>query len=151
MLVLLVLGCWNAEKNEYFSSKFPFPLLDPQIPIHIKEFICLILAVTIWGADLLGQKVEICCDNDAVCDVITNLRAKDAEMQKMLREFLYWVCKFNCIISVSKIGTKENCIADFISRNFDDSDAEKYFLSKDLVSMRKISISDDLFSLQADW
>ena len=37
-------GIWNPMKREYFSAKFPIYLQDPQIPIHIKEFNCLILA-----------------------------------------------------------------------------------------------------------
>ena len=145
------LGSWNREKEEYFSRKFPFKLLDPQIPIHIKEFICVILSLKLWGSDWMGKKVEIFCDNDSVCDVITNLKAKDSEMQKMLREFLYWVCRYNCSIRVSKIGTKENLVADFISRNFCTTDAKKFFCAQSLPSMKYIEISDEFFSLQANW
>ena len=30
-------GVWNPKKREYFSSKFPLFLQDPNIPIHIKS------------------------------------------------------------------------------------------------------------------
>ena len=84
-------GIWNPGLSQYFSSKFPFYLQDPQIPIHIKEFICLILATKAWGKFWAGKTVQIFCDNDSVCDVICYLKPKDPEMQKYLREFLHWV------------------------------------------------------------
>ena len=88
-------GVWNPGQKQYFSSKFPLKLQDPQVPIHIKEFICIILAVKAWGKEWAGKTVQIFCDNDAVCDVISYLKPKDAQLQKYLREFLYWVCIYN--------------------------------------------------------
>ena len=88
-------GVWNPDKREYFSSKFPLFLQDPSIPIHIKEFICIILAVKQWGHHWAGKTVQIFCDNDSVCDVIFYLKPKDLDMQRYLREFLFWVCRFN--------------------------------------------------------
>ena len=74
-------GVWNPSLNEYFSNKFPLYLQDPLIPIHIKEFICLIIAVKQWGRNWAGKTVQFFCDNDAVCDVITYLKPKDSNMQ----------------------------------------------------------------------
>ena len=52
---------------------------------------------------------------------------------------------------VSKIGTKENLIADFLSRNFNLKDANDFFLKNNLSSMKSIPLTDDLFEMQADW
>ena len=112
---VLGLGSDSPSKNEYFSSLFPHNLIDPTIPIHLKEFICVIIATKFWGQDWAGKKVQIFCDNDAVCDVVNNMKPKDNNMQAYLREFLYWVCKFNFYPMISKINTKENDIADFLS------------------------------------
>ena len=87
-------GCWYPNQQEYFSSKFPKHLQDPQIPIHLKEFLCVILATKTWGHLWAGKQVQIFCDNDSVCDVITYMKPKDEKMQIYLREFLYWVCQF---------------------------------------------------------
>ena len=125
------LGCWNTNTKEYFSRRFPLTLQDSQIPIHIKEFLCLIISAKVWGKTWAGKRVEIFCDNDSVCDVVTYLKPKDNQMQRYLREFLYWVCYYNFQPVVSKIGTKENLIADFISRNYDLSDAQKFFSKRD--------------------
>ena len=64
------LGSWNLTSKQYFSRKFPFAMQDPLIPIHVKEFLCVIIAVKKWGSEWSGKRVEIFCDNDAVCDVI---------------------------------------------------------------------------------
>ena len=145
------LGSWNPFLNEYFSRKFPHHLQDPQIPIHMKEFICVILAVKLWGSEWAGKTCQIFCDNDSVADVITHQKPKDENMQKYLREFLFWVCHFNFRPVVSKIGTKENDIADFLSRNFNQVDAKLFFEREKLPEMICMEIPDDFFSLKADW
>ena len=117
----------------------------------MKNFVCVILAVKLWGDQWRGKRCVIFCDNDAVCDVITNLRAKDSDMQRFLREFLYHACKLNFIPVVSKIGTKENDIADFISRNYNSDDARIFFAKQNIPPLRKLEISDELFDLQAEW
>ena len=129
---------------------FPKSLLDPQIPIHSKEFMCLIIAAKIWGKTWAGMRVQIFCDNDSVCDLVTYLKPKDDQMQKYLREFLYWVCLYNFQPLVSKIGTKENLIADYISRVYDPSDAQK-FLSEQGVRCSRLEVTDSEFTLSADW
>ena len=91
----LGLGSWNPDVGEYFSRVFPLSLQDPKVPIHIKEFICVIIATRLWGEQWTGKQCVIFCDNDSVCDVITNLKPRDPSMQRYLREFLYWVCRYN--------------------------------------------------------
>ena len=144
-------GIWNPGSNEYFSSKFPLHLQDSQIPIHIKEFLCLILASKAWGENWAGKTVQIFCDNDAVCDVVSYLKPKDSKMQVYLREFLYWVCRYNFHPIVSKIDTKENDIADFLSRNYSDSDADLFFTRENLPPQTKLSNIESDFELEADW
>ena len=145
------LGSWNITCGEYFSRKFPFNLQDPSLPIHCKEFLCVILAVKCWGQSWSGKRVLIYCDNDAVCDVVSYMKPKDDKMQRLLREFLYWVCLFNFSPVVSKIGTKENSVADFISRNFSSSDFESFCLKQNLPKMTEILVNDTDFDLVAEW
>ena len=145
------LGSWNLEDCEYFSGMFPLHLQDPKIPIHVKEFWCVIVSVKIWGPRWSGQKVNIYCDNDAVCDVITYCKPKDSNMQSLLREFLHWVCTFNFHPVVSKIGTKENSVADFLSRNYSPEDAISYFNKNNMSVMKNIPLTDSLLVLWADW
>ena len=71
--------------------KSPINICTAAIPIHEKEFLVVILSVRLWGPNWTG----LFCDNDAVCEAVTNQKPKDPTMQQLLREFLYWVCRFN--------------------------------------------------------
>jgi hypothetical protein len=51
-------------------------------------------------------------------------KQKDLGMQQLLMVFLCWVCKFNFFPVLEKIGTKENRIPDFISRNHNPVDID---------------------------
>ena len=104
-----------------------------------------------WGVHWAGKVCQIFCDNDAVCDVVTHMKPKDPQMQRYLREFLYWVCKYNFHPIVSKIGTRENDVADFLSRNFCPDDAKVFFERQQIPPQKQIAIADDYFDLVADW
>ena len=91
------------------------------------------------------------CDNDSVCDVIFYLKPKYMDMQRYLREFLFWVCRFNFNPIVSKIASKENDVADFLSRNFSQADADIFFTKEGLPPQTKLTLTDTDFCLQADW
>ena len=143
------MGSWNTDNKEYFSCRFPAHLLH--FPIHIKEFICVIVSVKLWGHQWVGKRCEIYCDNDAVCDVITYQKPKDETMQKFLREFLFHVCKFNFVPVISKIASKENDVADFVSRNYDPLDAQKYFTKENIPCLKCIEIPDEMFEFEGDW
>ena len=115
---------------EYFSIKFPHYLCSSETPIHVKEFIVVILSVRMWDSYWTGNRVVIYCDNDSVCDTIVYQKPKEQNMQKLLREFLYWTCRYNFSPVLQKIGTKENYVADFIGRNTDVSDIDNFFEMK---------------------
>ena len=131
---------WNPVVSEYFSLKFPEYMQSAEVPIHIKEFVIVILQVRLWADRWSGQKVIIYCDNDAICDTCTNHKPKDLKLQKLLREFLYWVCKFNFYPLVTKIGTKANHVADFISRVYDVQSIDDNFESLGLEKQSTIDI-----------
>ena len=72
-------------------------------------------------------------------------------MQIFLREFLFWVCVYHFHQIVSKIASKENDIADFLSRNSNCNDANDYFSKLNLPSQTKIYISESDFTFKAKW
>jgi hypothetical protein len=61
-------GAWHG--NEYWSQKLPQALLDPLIPIHIKEFWVLLVSAKQWGDTWTGRCMVIYCDNDSVVETI---------------------------------------------------------------------------------
>ena len=144
-------GSWNPVLNQYFLMRFPQYLCSPDTPIHIKEFVIVLLCIRLWGKFWAGQRIVIFCDNDAVCDVCTYQKPNNLEMQQLLREFLFWVCRFNFFPVLQKIGSKENHIADFISRNHNEDDISKYFSENEFPSRTKINIPLDWYNFVADW
>ena len=80
-----------------------------------------------------------------------SLKAQRLKYAEILREFVFWVCKFNFHPMVSKIPSKENDVADFLSRNFTPSDADIFFAKESLPYQTKLYLSDTDFYLQAEW
>ena len=144
-------GSWNPSLSEYFSMRFPDYMSSPDTPIHVKEFIVTIICIRLWGEKWAGQKVVIYCDNDAVCDVCTYQKPTNLQMQQLLREFLFWVCRFNFFPVLTKIGTKENSTADFISRVYVQSEIDKYFSSCGYSDQSKLEIPLSWFQFKAEW
>ena len=72
-------------------------------------------------------------------------------MQKCLREFLFLVTTYKFEPVMVRIPTKDNSIADFISRNHNIDDINKEFLKYGITGMKPVAISEDQFSFSADW
>ena len=144
-------GCWNPSRAEYFSMKFPTYMCSPDTPIHIKEFVIVLLCVRQWGHAWSGHRIKIYCDNDAVCDTCTYQKPKDEKLQCLLREFLYWVCKYNFFPVLEKIATKENETADYLSRIYDGNLIDKYFADKGFPYQHRLFIPNSWYNFQADW
>ena len=144
-------GSWNPVLQEYFSMRFPEYMCSPDTPIHIKEFIVVILSVRLWGRHWAGQRIMIFCDNDSVCDTCTYQKPNDLSMQKLLREFLYWVCLHNIHPILQKISSQDNHVADFISRNHSEDDIKSYFSLHKFPSQVKVQIPLDWYTFQANW
>ena len=78
-------------------------------------------------------------ENSVVVEVLDKEKPKDPRMQELLREYLYIVCTRDFTPIFRSLGTKENHVADFISRNHNQSCISSYFLSKDLPMLTWIT------------
>ena len=145
------LGAGGYHDQEYWSRLFPGPMQGDKPPIHLKEFWVMIISIRLWGPTWSGQAVEIFCDNSAVVDVCLHQKPKDPELAKFLREFLLLVVKFKFLPIVKKIGTKENRVADFISRVFDLNQHLNFFKENNLGKMTIMSVPDHHFTFSAAW
>ena len=138
-------------EDEYWSRPFPSWLRDPNIPIHLKEFFVILVSCWLWSDRWTGCLVYIFCDNDAVCDTLEKEKPKDEKMQEMLREFLYIVCLKKFTPVLRKISSKDNEVADFISRCHDQEKISDFFRNKNLPSRRFVNAPDNLFALDSNW
>ena len=154
-----LINCGDAQMTgggsyfgmEYWSRPFPSWLQGDMVPIHLKEFWVVIASAWLWGHRWTGSMVYIFCDNTAVVEVLSKERPRDPKMSDLLREFLYIVCTRKFTPIFRKIGTKENQVADFISRCHDKDQIANYFLSRQLPMRTPVVVSDSLFTLQSNW
>ena len=155
----LMVNCGDAQvwgggsyyKNEYWSRSFPPWLQDPGIAIHLKEFYVVLVSCWLWGDQWTGNIVYLFCDNSAVVETLDKERPKDPRMLELLREFLYIVCSKKFTPVFRKIGTKENYVADFISRCHDPGSTAEFFRSNKLPERKLVKVPDNFFKCNSNW
>jgi hypothetical protein len=126
-------------------------LQSPNFPIHQKEFLTVIVQVKVWGAGWSGKRVAIHCDNVAVVQTINHMKPKDKELQRLLREFLFYVTTYKFEPVLIRIPTKDNHLADFVSRNHNSLDIQEEFAKYGVEKMESVPVPDHMFSFLADW
>ena len=137
--------------DEYWSRSFPPWLQDPGVGIHLKEFYVVLASCWLWGEKWTGSLVYLFCDNDAVVETLDKEKPKDPRMQDLLREFLYIVCTKKFTPVFRKIGTKENFVADFISRCHDRAATSEFSAKTNLKLRRHVTVPDNFFNLNSNW
>ena len=137
--------------KEYWSRSFPDWLQGQDTPIHIKEFWVVVVSAWLWGEQWRGEMVYIFSDNDAVVEVLEKERPKDPKMVDLLQEFLYVVCTREFTPIFRKIGTKENAVADYISRCHDHTEIASYFLANSLPMRTPVLAPNTFFTLRSNW
>ena len=142
-------GGWHGK--EYWSQLLPRYLQDPAIPIHVKEFWVLVVSARLWGEEWSGRAVTLFCDNDAVVQAVNHKKPKDPKLLSLLREFFFIAVSHKFIPVVRKISTKDNFLADHISRNFDSDAASKLFCGNGMPDMVKVVVPDQSFKLSDIW
>ena len=142
-------GGWHGQ--QYWSRMFPRHLQDPALPIHVKEFWTLVVSAKLWGESWTGRAVTLFCDNDAVVDTLNHKKPKDPSLLSLLREFFFIAVTYKFIPVVRKISTKDNYLADHISRRFDHAAASRLFSESGLANMQEVTVPDKSFVLTDSW
>ena len=142
-------GAWHGR--EYWCGDLPEHLKDPRIPIHLKEFWVLIVSAKLWGDTWTGRCIVQYCDNDSVCDTVQYKKPRDPALLSLLREYLHIVVTKKFFPVVRKIGSKENAIADHISRRYDKDSALSVFADHGLHDMVVVKPKAQFFKLSASW
>ena len=146
-----MMGGGSYYGEEYWSRPFPRWLQDPQIFIHLKEFLVVLVSAWLWGDKWRGKLVYIFSDNDSVVDTLVRERPKDTRMQELLREFLYIVCIKGFTPAFRKINTKTNHEADYMSRVHNYDDIHSYAVKNSLPERKPVEAPDHLFQLHSNW
>ena len=109
------------------------------------------MSAWLWGERWRGKIVYVFCDNDTVVDTLEKQKPADPKLQELLREYLYVVCTRGFTPKFRKIGTKENEVADFISRRHDPAATETFFSSKGHPPRTLVEVPDHMFKLNSNW
>ena len=133
----------------YFSEEFSENLADS--PIHIKEFLTLLVAVKLWGKSWAKKRIRFHCDNQNVCNSINNQKPKDDALQECLRDLIYWESLYSFKIGAVYIETKKNHLADFLSRSTNSSDHIEYFKKCNIACKTCIHAPEKMFCSKNDW
>ena len=111
----------------------------------------MIVSAKQWGDTWTGRTIVLYCDNDSVVDCTVYKKPRDPSLLSLLREFLHVVVTKKFFPVVRKIGTKQNALADHISRRFDPEAAKQVFAKSGLSDMVLVKPRADYFSLTAPW
>ena len=111
----------------------------------------MVVSAKLWGPTWTGRCMVMYCDNDAVVETVQKKKPKDTAMLSLLREFLFVVVSNKFYPVVRKIGTKENELADFVSRRFDPEAAATIFSKAGLNNMQLVKPKTRYFDLTAKW
>ena len=137
--------------SEYWSRPFPRWLQDTRNDIHVKEFWVALVSAWLWGESWRGKVVYVFCDNVAVVETLEKEKPSDPKLQELLREYLYVVCTRGFTPKFRRIGTKDNEVADFISRRHDPTATEAFFAAKGHPHRSLVDVPDHMFKLNSNW
>ena len=80
------------------------------------EMLNVVVALKIWSQLWENKKVKICCDNQAVVEVLKTAKTKDPFLATCARNVWLITAIFNIEIVVIHVPGKDNPIADLVSR-----------------------------------
>ena len=145
-------GCGGFWQGNYFHSIFPEFILRKNLNINILEMLSIIICLKIWGKYFKGKRIQIFCDNEAVCQVISSGRAKCELLQSGLREIAFLTATLEFEIKTVHLDSKSNRISDFLSRYHLSPSYETQFMQlTSQFNLNEYKVSADLFTFINTW
>lgn len=142
-------GFWHGN---FFHVDFPKFVADKRYSINILEILSVIICMKLWGFSFKGKRIQVYCDNSAVCSVINSGKAKCVMLQDCLRELAFLSAIYECQIRTVHLDTKSNRIADHLSRwNLNDSHRQQFYSMTDSFELHEYIVTDNMFQFTNDW
>ena len=111
-----LVGAGGICGNEYFRFSFPVNMVENGLNITHLELWAIVIAVRVWGHKHTGKILRIKTDNEAVSQIVNTGRSRDSMLQKILRELVWWLAKFEFKIKTVHIFGRTNILPDLLSR-----------------------------------
>ena len=87
-----------------------------KISITVKELFPIVLALELWAEHLKNQCIVFHSDNEAVVYIINKQTSKDKALMKLVRRLVVQTMSFNIMFKAEHLSSKENDLADKLSR-----------------------------------
>ncbi len=110
-------GCFF--QLEYVSQQWPEGFIDPERrdpSICWLELYAVAVAVALWSQHFANMRVVLNCDNQAAVNIINSGTSKCLKCMELVRFITGHAIHHNIIFSAAYISTKDNIVADALSR-----------------------------------
>ena len=145
-------GCGGMMQDSYFHEEFPPFIQEMKLHINALELLTIVVALKLWGSKLRGKKVLILCDNMSSCRLINRGFSRDEFHQTCLREICYTAALNEFIVRAQHIRTKENRVADILSRwHLSKSSNQLFRDSIGIPDPKCVMVDSNLFRLNSNW
>ena len=108
-------GCGAWSRTVWFQLRWDNHA--QLFPIAVKELIPTVIAAAVWGEHWKGRTVCCRCDNQAVVAAINSRSCRESHIMHMLRCLFFIEAHVQCSLHAEYINTRDNNIADDLSRN----------------------------------
>lgn len=116
------------------------------------EMLSIIICLRLWGSHFHGKRIKVFCDNSAVVNVINSGRAKCELLQSCLREIAFLNAVNECEIKAVWLDTKNNRLADHLSRfDLDETHRTQFFELTGSYNLVEYKVEDHLFEFINIW
>ncbi|XP_063963147.1 uncharacterized protein LOC135156047 [Lytechinus pictus] len=110
------IGFGGYFHGKWFCGHWPPFVLSGDYSIAWKEMVPIAVALLVWGSDLAGKRIRLHTDNMAIKNVINKQTSHCPRIMSLVRTLVLQCLKRDTIVKAVYIATKENDIADSLSR-----------------------------------
>ena len=82
-------GCGDFWQGNYFHSVFPDLFYNTKFNINVSEMLSIIICLKLWGKCFKGKRIQVFCENESICQVISSGKASCELLQSGLREIVF--------------------------------------------------------------
>ena len=112
-------GIGGVFGNRYFYGQWPEHFIEDENPsIEFAELLALVAGILTWGEDkkLRNTRVVIFCESTSVKSMVNNLTTGCEKCMKLIRLLVLNGLKYNRRVFVEYVKSKNNYLADPLSR-----------------------------------
>ena len=145
-------GCGGFSNGKFFHSDFPIDVKNRKYCINVLEMFSIMVCLKLWGKLFKGKRIQIFCDNGAVCQVLNSGRSHNESLQSGLREIAFLSAEYEFQIRVIHISGISNRIADHLSRwNSSQKHIEAFHMLTKQFKLQEFQTSSEIFEFTNNW